>query len=104
MAKNEQTPTDEPIAPQEPSEALPESTATTADIAAGLVTSDAMPGEFQPDPFAGYMQDNATIRVGTWAGITNYECSACGYAHLDEAKAQAHVFIHGQTFTQGARP
>jgi hypothetical protein len=57
-----------------------------------------------PDPFAGYMQDNASVRVGTWAGFPNYECSACQYASLDEAKTQAHLSTHGQTFTQGARP
>ena len=106
LTEDEQTPTDEPIVAPEPSEALPETTATTTDIAAGLAafTSDAVPGEFIPDPFAGWLQDNATVRVGTWAGYPNYECSACQYASLDEAKTQAHISIHGQTFTQGSKP
>lgn len=56
------------------------------------------------NPFDGFLQDNATVRVGTWAGFPNYECSACQFAHLDEAKTQAHISIHGQTFTQGVRP
>jgi len=84
--EDEQVPTTEPIAPQEPSEAVTE------------------PAETAADPFVGFLQDNATIRVGTWAGFPNYECSACQYASLDEAKTQAHLSIHGQTFTQGARP
>ena len=58
----------------------------------------------QADPFAGFYQPVAAIRVGTWAGLPNYECSACQYASLDEAKTQAHLSIHGQTFTEGARP
>jgi hypothetical protein len=81
---DKQTPTEEPIAPQEPSEAFVVAHKPVA------------------DPFAGSWQDNATVRVGTWAGLPNYECSACGYAHLDEAKANAHVATHGQTFTEGA--
>jgi len=92
MNEDEQVPTTEPIAPQEPSEAV-------------VVEFDGLPGTITPaDPFAGFLQDNATIRVGTWAGFPNYECSACQYASLDEAKTQAHISIHGQTFTQGARP
>ena len=87
LTEDEQVPTTEPIAPQEPSEAV------------------VVPSEAEAlDPFEGFLQDNATIRVGTWAGFPNYECSACQYASLDEAKTQAHISIHGQTFTQGARP
>lgn len=84
--KDKQVSTSEEIAPQEPPETVP------------------VAPEPAIDPFVGFYQANATIRVGTWAGFPNYECSACGYAHLDEAKAQAHVSTHGQTFTQGARP
>ena len=81
---SEQTPADEPIAPQEPSEAVTEPTETAA------------------DPFAGSWQPNAAIVEGVWAGFVNYLCSACQYASLNEAKTQAHVSTHGQTFTEGA--
>ena len=114
MNEDEQVPTTEPIAPQEPSEAVVVEFPLDAD---GLHTGGMMTAreerrlrhyeddpETALDPFAGFLQDNAAIRVGTWAGFPNYECSACQYASLDESKTQAHISIHGQTFTQGARP
>ena len=55
-----------------------------------------------PDPFAGFYQATATLRVGSWAGLPNYECSACGFDSLNQARTEAHLSIHGQTFTQGA--
>lgn len=90
--EDEQVPDNGLIAPQEPSEAYPG------------------PGEWPPeitsqsDPFIGYMADNATVVESWWAGLPNYQCSLCQYAHLDRERTAAHVFIHGQTFTQGARP
>ena len=98
---DEQTPTTEPIAPQEPSEAV---TAKSSPATGGLVPEASEQSGTSVDPFAGFYQPVATIRVGTWSGFPNYECSACPYASLDEAKTQAHLSIHGQTFTQGARP
>lgn len=81
---------------------------TLAETPAPLTQADTAPEpeQFQTlaDPFVGFYQPAAAIRVGTWAGLPNYECSACQYASLDEAKTQAHLSIHGQTFTEGARP
>ena len=98
---DKQTPTTEPIAPQEPSEAV-------ADVIHGLqpdiVTHEGASRYILPDPFVGSWQPNATVVESWWAGLPNYQCSLCQYAHLDRERTAAHVFIHGQTFTQGARP
>ena len=97
MEPDMKVPTPEPIAPQEPSEAV-------------VVDDETYPGpgewppELTADPFAGFMQPNATVVESWWRGLPNFTCSACPYAHLDRARAEAHVSIHGQTFTQGARP
>lgn len=56
------------------------------------------------NPHAGFYQPNATIVEGTWGGMPAYRCSACPYDSLERTKTQAHLSIHGQTFTQGARP
>lgn len=54
------------------------------------------------DPFAGFYQPNATIVEGEWGGYPAYRCSACPFDSLERAKTQAHLSIHGQTFSQGA--
>jgi hypothetical protein len=56
------------------------------------------------DPFAGFYQANASIVEGQWGGHTTYQCSACPFDSLERPKTEAHLSIHGQTFTQGARP
>ena len=79
MTEDEQAPTTEPIAPQGPSKAV-------------VVASD---------PFAGYMAANAAIIEGEWGGMPAFRCSACPFDSLERDKTQAHLAIHGMTYTQG---
>ena len=103
MAEDEQVSTSEPIAPEAGSE---EATEPAADLGPTLaIIGEAGPETIVPvDPFFGYYANNATLIEGTWAGLPNFECSMCGFASLDRERAEAHLSIHGQTFTQGARP
>ena len=80
-----------------------EPTTDTSEPGADLAPEPAAPVT-AADPFAGAYVPNAAVLISTWAGYRNYRCSACGFAHLDQALAEAHVKAHGQTFTQGARP
>jgi hypothetical protein len=53
-------------------------------------------------PVAGFYQPNAAIVEGEWGGYPAYRCSACPFDSLERGKTQAHLAIHGQTYTQGA--
>jgi len=102
MTEVEEVPIEEPIeAPAVPAKATEAVEPVSLE---GVVLEGAVSAPAFVDPFFGYLADNAEIHTGTWAGLQNYECSMCGFASLDRAAADAHVSIHGQTFTQGARP
>lgn len=73
-----EAPTEEPIAPPEPPEAV----------------------VVAPDEHVGFYQPNATIVEGQWGGLPNFQCSACAYDSLERDKTQIHLSIHGQTFTE----
>lgn len=68
----------------------------------GLDPESGEQSEVSVDPFAGFYQDNATIVEGEWGGYPAYRCSACPFDSLERATTQAHLSIHGQTYTQGA--
>jgi len=82
----EQTPADEPIAPQEPSEAVVEVIAPPK----------------KRGPAVGFFTPNAEVIEGEWGGMPAYRCSACPFDSLEVEKTRAHLSIHGQTYTQGA--
>jgi hypothetical protein len=108
--KDEQTPTVEPVATLEPSGWHLTARGREALRTGGPAPEDAdvfdltLQNGTTADPFAGFYAPNAVIVENWWAGLPNFCCSACSYAHLDRERTEAHLSTHGQTFTQGARP
>jgi hypothetical protein len=48
--------------------------------------------EFQPKPGELTEEDKKRgYRIGTWAGISNYECINCQFDITDQVKMQKHV-------------
>jgi len=53
----------------------------------GEATPDAPPLDEAPGSRAGYT-------VSSWAGLPNFICRICGFAHLDEHRVARHVTSH----------
>ena len=53
------------------------------------------PPKTKPVPWFPHPVQRASLLEGEWNGHPNYGCSECGLWHLDRAKVEAHLPIHG---------